>query len=378
MEAPGKRRQLPRGRARTFSIMTAAWALEVDKSDLTRTVLHDRDLPEPADGEVVLRVDRVGLTANNVTYAVLGESFRYWDFFPAQEPGHGLVPLWGFCGVAASNVPGVDVGQRLYGYLPTASHLVVRPERVDERGFRDATEHRRSLPSPYNAYALTTGDPAYDPAREDLQVLYRPLFFTSFVLADFLVDGGTAGARTVVLSSASSKTAYGAAFLLQSAGVRTIGLTSPGNVDFTTSLGCYDAVLPYDEVAALEAVPTAYVDCAGSTPLRQALHDHLGGALVVDLVVGVTHQDSSPAGSLSGARPAVFFAPDQMRKRTADWGRDGLDERFAQAWRSFVPAVEQWVDVQVRKGPQALREVWLDVLSGSSPPRIGQVLSLGN
>ena len=356
--------------------MTAAWALEVDTSDLTQTVVHELAAPEPAEGEVVLRADRVGVTANNVTYAVLGESFRYWDFFPAQEAGHGRVPLWGFCEVVASRAEGVHEGQRLYGYLPTASHLVVRPERVDDHGFRDGSEHRASLPSPYNAYALTTGDPAYDAQREDLQVLYRPLFFTSFVLADFLVDGGTAGARTVVLSSASSKTAYGAAFLLQSAGLRTVGLTSSGNVDFTTTLGCYDVVLPYDDVAALEAVPTTYVDCAGSTPLRQALHDHLGSALVVDLVVGVTHQDSSPAGTLAGARPSVFFAPDQMRKRTADWGREGLDERFGQAWRSFGPPVEQWVDVQVGHGPQALREVWLEVLSGRSAPRTGHVLQL--
>jgi hypothetical protein len=357
--------------------MTTAWALEVARDDFSRTALHPQEVPEPGDGEVVLRADRVGITANNVTYAVLGESFRYWDFFPALEPGWGRVPLWGFCEVASSRAAGVEVGQRLYGYLPTASHLVVRPERPDERGFRDASEHRASLPSPYNAYALTTGDPAYEPEREDLQVLYRPLFFTSFVLADFLVDGGTRGAEAVVLSSASSKTAYGAAFLLQSAGVRTVGLTSAGNVAFTTSLGCYDEVHSYDDVAELPVRPTAYVDCAGSTPLRQALHDHLADALVVDLVVGVTHQDSSPAGTLAGARPSVFFAPDQMRKRTEDWGREGLDDRFGQAWRSFVPAVEQWVDVQVGTGPEALRDVWLEVLSGRSAPRTGHVLSLG-
>ncbi len=356
--------------------MTTAWALDVDKTDLTQTALRELDAPEPADGQAVLRADRVGLTANNVTYAVLGESFRYWDFFPATDPAWGRVPLWGFCDVVASRAEGVEVGQRLYGYLPTASHLLVQPSAGDARGFRDRSAHRASLPSPYNAYALTSGDPAYDAAREDLQVLYRPLFFTSFVLADFLVDGGTAGARTVVLSSASSKTAYGAAFLLQSAGVRAVGLTSPGNVAFTQSLGCYDQVLPYDEVRALPAEPTAYVDCAGSTPLRQALHDHLGSALVLDLVVGVTHQDSSPAGTLSGARPSVFFAPDQMRKRTQDWGRAGLDDRFAQAWRSFVPAVEQWVDVQVGSGPEALRAVWLEVLSGRSAPRTGHVLTL--
>lgn len=150
-------------------------------------------------------------------------------------------------------------------------------------------------------------------------MLYRPLFFTSFMLADFLTGGGTASAQTVVLSSASSKTAYGTAFLLRAAGVRTVGLTSARNVEFTTSLDVYAEVMAYGDVSSLERVRAAYVDCAGSTPLRAALHDHLDSALVADVVVGVTHQDSTPAGTLAGARPAVFFAPDQMRKRTGDW-----------------------------------------------------------
>lgn len=355
--------------------MTSAWALEVSREDFADTALLDLDVPDCAEGEAVLRVDRVGMTANNVTYAVLGEPFRYWEFFPAS-PGRGRVPLWGFSEVVASAAPGVEVGQRLYGYLPTASHLVVQPARADARGFRDSTPHRADLPSAYNAYALTTGDPAYEAEREDLQVLFRPLFFTSFVLADLLLDDGLSGASVVALSSASSKTAYGAAFLLQEAGVRTVGLTSPSNVDFTASLGCYDEVVPYDAVSSLSSVPTAYVDCAGSTPLRQSLHEHLGDSLVLDLVVGVTHQDSSPAGTLSGVRPSVFFAPDRMRKRAGDWGREGLDARFGEAWQRFAPVAEQWVDVTVSSGPEALRAVWLEVLIGASPPRTGHVVQL--
>ena len=90
----------------------------------------------------------------------------------------------------------------------------------------------------------------------------------------------------------------------------------------------------------------------------------------------MTHQDSSPAGTLDGARPTVFFAPDRMRQRTADWGREGLDDRFAAAWRSFVPAVEGWVDVQVSTGPEGLERVWQEVRSGSSDPRTGHVVQL--
>jgi hypothetical protein len=147
------------------------------------------------------------------------------------------VPLWGFAEVAASAAGNVEVGERVYGYLPSASHVVVRPDRPGARGFRDASPHRAQLPSPYNAYALTTGDAAYQADREDLLVLYRPLFFTSFMLADKLEDNGFFGAEVLALSSASSKTAYGTAFLLRGKAPQVVGLTSVGNVAFTESLG---------------------------------------------------------------------------------------------------------------------------------------------
>ncbi len=354
--------------------MTSYWALTVARDELSRTALVAGEVPGIGDGEALLRVDRVGLTANNVTYAVLGESFRYWDFFPAG-PGWGMVPLWGFADIAASAVDGVPAGGRVYGYLPPASHLVVRPGRADARGFRDASPHRAGLPSPYNAYALTTGDAAYQADQEDLLVLYRPLFFTSFMLADQLEDNGWFGADVLVLSSASSKTAYGTAFLLRGKGPQLVGLTSAGNVAFAESLGCYDWVLPYAAAGQLSPAATAYLDFAGSAEVRARIRGHLGARLVHEAVVGVTHQDLSGAQALGGPRTSVFFAPDQMRKRSADWGRDGLDLRFAQAWRGFAAAAAGWVDVVRHRGPDALREVWLEVLAGRSAPRTGHVIT---
>jgi hypothetical protein len=355
--------------------MTSSWALAVDRDDLSRTTLFEDAVPEIGDGEALLRVDRVGLTANNVTYAVLGESFRYWDFFPTR-PGWGLVPLWGFADILASAVGGVPAGGRVYGYLPPASHLVVRPSRADAGGFRDASSHRAQLPSPYNAYALTTGDKAYRCDQEDLLILYRPLFFTSFMLADWLEDNGLFGAEVVALSSASSKTAYGTATLLRGKAPQVVGLTSAGNVAFVESLGCYDRVLPYEAVDQLSAaVPTAYLDFAGRADLRARIRRHLDTRLVHETVVGITSQEQSGAQALSGPRTSVFFAPDQMRKRAADWGRAELDLRFAEAWRSFAAAAEAWVDVVSHHGPEALRQVWLDVLAGRSAPRVGHVLT---
>jgi hypothetical protein len=301
---------------------------------------------------------------------------RYWQFFPAAE-GWARVPLWGFADVVESTVEGVEVGQRYFGYYPTSSHLVVQPGAVTRAGFRDLAAHRADLPSPYNGYQLVDADPAYEKEHEDLQALYRPLFFTSFMLADFLSDNGFFGARTAVLSSASSKTAYGTAFLLD--GVRRVGLTSPGNVAFTESLGCYEQVLTYDDVPTLPAdVPTLYADMAGSGDLRVAVHEHLGDALVHDAVVGITHIDELGAGGQEtpGPKPAFFFAPDQMAKRRGEWGADGLEERYGAAWRRFVPSVAGWVDVVEGAGPQALNDVWLEVLGNKSAPRVGNVLTL--
>lgn len=356
--------------------MTESWTLAVNRADLSATRLLSAELPELGEGEVLLKVDRVGLTTNNVTYAVLGATaFRYWDFFPT-EAGLGVVPVWGFANVEASNTAGVSVGARYYGYFPTANYLIVQPGRVDERGFSDATAHRADLPSAYNAYALTTADPSYEVADEDLHTLFRPLFWTSFLLADQVIDQDFHEAAQIIFSSASSKTAYGTAAMLKGQGRDIVGLTSARNVAFVESLGCYDCVLPYEDIATLPEMPTAYLDFAGSSGTLTALRDHLGERLVREVVVGVTHQEAPGPGALGGPRTTFFFAPDQMRKRSGDWGRDGLEQRLAAAWNAFVPKARGWVDIVVGTGPDALRAAWLDVLTGTAPPRTGHILVL--
>lgn len=350
------------------------WDLLVSTADITTTELRDAEPLEPADGQAVLRTSRVGLTANNVTYAVLGRTLRYWQFFPAPD-GWGRVPLWGFADVVASRADGVETGTRVYGYLPTSSHLLITPDKVRAHGFRDSAPHRAALSAVYNAYTPTTADTLYTEDTEDLQVLFRPLFTTSFALADQLAGDGAQGATTVVLSSASSKTAYGTAALLQGGDVRVVGLTSTANVEFTRGLGCYDEVLGYDEATQLPAEPTAYVDAAGNQSLREQLHDHLGEQLVLDLVLGVTHQDTGRAEITAGARPINFFAPDVIAARTAEWGAAGFSERLGQAWTAFLPRARGWVDVVAGDGPQSLQQAWPQVVAGQAPPRTGHVIS---
>ncbi len=352
-----------------------AWELLIDRSDLARTEVREVPDPVPTAGQVVLRVDRVGVTANNVTYAVFGDTMHYWDFFPADDPAWGRVPLWGFAVVEQSTRPELAEGTRLFGYLPTSSHLVVEPSKVDAKGFRDARAHRQHLPPPYNRVTTTTGDPAYGAEEEDLQILYRPLFMTSFLLADMLTDHDLFGAEAVVISSASSKTAYGAAFLLD--GVHRVGLTSARNREFVTSLGCYDEVRTYEEVDQVAGRPSVYVDIAGDGALRRRVHEHL--VPVHSAVVGASHHDAGPDladDDLPGAPPTFFFAPDRMRQRYADWGPDGVEEHHHEAWRRFAPVVAGWVDVTVGEDVEGLDAAWQEVLSGRVDARTGHVVQL--
>ena len=78
-----------------------AQALLVDRADLHRTRITESHVPEPGPAEVVFEVERFGLSANNVTYALLGDTFGYWDLFPAAS-GWGQIPVWGYLRAQAS------------------------------------------------------------------------------------------------------------------------------------------------------------------------------------------------------------------------------------------------------------------------------------
>ncbi|MGZ8691002.1 MAG: DUF2855 family protein, partial [Aeromicrobium sp.] len=242
----------------------------VRRDDLRQTRWEDRPTDALEDGNVRLRIDAFALTSNNTTYAAFGEAMNYWSFYPTGDPTTGCIPVWGFATVVESRCAGVDVGERIYGFWPISDEAVLQPARVNAGGFVDGAEHRRELHPVYNQYLRCSADPGYVAEREAEQALLRPLFATSFLIDDFLADNQFFGARTVVLSSASSKTAYGTAFCLAlrrgaADAVKVVGLTSPGNLAFTRSLGCYDEVLCYDDVpTALADEPAVYVDFNGS------------------------------------------------------------------------------------------------------------------
>ena len=360
-------------------------ALWTSTSDLARTRWVVTD-PEPPlqPGQARLDIDLVALTANNVTYGAFGESMHYWDFFPTGEAGWGQIPTWGFATVSASQAPGVEVGTRVYGYLPMARTLVVTPGKAGPGGFADAVPHRAALPAIYNRYATVLRDPLYRPEHEGLIAVLRPLFTTSFLIDDALAEAGHHGARQVVLSSASSKTAYATAWCLAQRGdVKLVGLTSSRNLDFVRRLGVYHEVVAYDALASIGHEPAVYVDFAGRPDLRRAVHEHFGDALVCSTAVGATdwqHLANTDRRPLPGAKPQFFFAPTQAEKRLAEWGREGFGVRLGGAWTGFTAAVlgatPPWLTLREASGREGIEAAYREVLDGRLPADVAVVLRL--
>jgi hypothetical protein len=234
----------------------------------------------------------------------------------------------------------------------------------------------------YNQLTRCASDPFYTADTEDVQALLRPLFITSWLIDDFLADNDFFGARVMLLSSASSKTAYGTAFqLAQREGIEVVGLTSPGNVDFCEGLGCYDRVLTYDQLDAIDAdAACVYVDFAGNSELRRAIHTRFVNLKHSSSIGGTHVEQLGHAKDLPGPRATLFFAPAQIKKRHTEWGAEGLSKRLVTAWQAFVAKVTQadapWLTVQQHQGQAAVEAAYAQVLAGRGDPRVGHMLQV--
>jgi hypothetical protein len=326
---------------------------QVRRDDWSTTRFVSESQGELADGQVLFRVDRFALTANNISYALSGDMIGYWKFFPVAEEGWGRIPVMGFADVLDSKHPEVEAGERVFGFFPMASHLVIDADAVSASSFSDGVAHRAESAPVYRQYNRAPADPIYKPEHEDAIMLLRGLFLTSFLVDDFIDDNARFGARSFVVSSASSKTGLALGHLLarRNAGP-VIGLTSARNAAFVESLGCFDRVVLYEDLKSLPPdVPTVFIDHSGNG-------------------------SGNRADDLPGAAPTFFFAPSQIQKRIADWGPAGFGERVAASWETFRASTDPWLEVVRSRGPEAVERVYREVLAGRAAPQQGQVLSL--
>ena len=332
-----------------------------------------------ADGEALFRVDRFSLTANNVTYGAFGDFLKYWNFYPSSEEGWGRVPVWGFATVVESRSSTVKPGDRVYGYLPMSTTFKLKPGERRHGAFAETSPHRAGLAPVYNNYVFNADDPLYAADTEALQVLFRPLFTTSFLIDDFVADHGYFGAKQVIFSSASAKTAYAAAQLMKARGqVKVIGLTSPGNISYVKDLGFYDDVRAYDAIGGIDgSVASVFIDIAGNAEVRAAVHQRFADNLKYSCAVGATHWNAPrPEAKLAGPQPQMFFAPDIVRKRITDWGPVEFQSRIASAWRGFLPTAARTTHVVEGRGLAEAARVFADLASGRAKPNDGHVIRL--
>ncbi|HSV50681.1 MAG TPA: DUF2855 family protein [Burkholderiaceae bacterium] len=354
----------------------------VNRNDLADCKLVAATPPgrqELRPGQVLMEISKFGLSSNNITYAVLGESLGYWKYFPAED-GWGRIPAWGFGRVMKTRHAQIEEGDRIYGYFPISTHHVAEFGPAAGELFVETSAHRSALPAVYNRYTRSARNGRADPLRDDLHVVLRPLFTTSWLLDDFLADNGYFGARTLVISSASSKTALGLAFLLSRRKDRPfeiVGLTAGANMAFVKRTGFFDAVLAYESLDAIpRGHPAVFVDMAGNGEVASAVHHHLAGELKYSCRVGLTHWNK-PAReeALPGAAPALFFAPAQSHKRVQEWGAEEFRRRLDAAWEQLAEMAARHLDIVRVSGPASVSRVYRDLLDRGARPEQGHVLS---
>jgi hypothetical protein len=339
--------------------------LRVRRDDLPACELVGGEAPREdlAEGEAQLAVERFALTTNNITYAVLGDRLGYWQLFPAPD-GWGRIPAWGYARVIGSRSPLAAVGTLVSGLVPMGPRVTVLPA-PHPAGFVDAAPHRAAFAPVYRQYLPVEGE------GDDAALVMRPLFATSVVLDLVLSEAPDAGASTVVLTSASSKTAYGLAHLLRRRRVRTVGLTSAARRDWVVGLGFYDLVASYDALDDLDVPgPAVLVDLAGNAALRRGIHERLGDALVRSLQVGLTHRQAAPDDApLPGPAPAFFFAPDAIATRG-----QALMRAYARAWPGFAAVLTTALRIERVTAGDDLVRVYRALLDGEADPALGYVV----
>ncbi len=358
--------------------------VEVRRDDHREARLSDEPTGSLAKGSVRLRIDYFAITANNVSYAVYGDRIGYWNFFPTATPW-GRVPAMGWAEIIESTHSDLVTGSRYFGWYPMADTVDIKVESSAD-GFVDIGEHRAGHAAIYRAFVETSSDPLYDAREgsEERQSLLRGLFLTSFLADEFLADPAEGndpyfGAQTVLVLSASAKTAIGFAQRASARGLRVIGATSPRNRDFVATLPWYETVVTYDDVAALDsASPTVCVDVAGNPQLLSTVHDHFGDRLRHSMLIGISHHDAQPLPAdhrFRGPEPTFFAAPTEIERRTALWGPAEFDQRAAAALSDFVDGSRSWLALN-RVGSIEACAAWQTAQAGLASPAVGTVVSL--
>lgn len=313
----------------------------------------------------MLAVERFGLSSNNVTYALLGDVLGHWDPFPAAD-GWGRVPVWGVATAVAGDPALAPIGARFVGYLPMATHVVISAVAAHP-GLHEISAERAGMLPMYRELRRIDTDPTWNDDLIDAEVLMLPVSPAAGLLDDDLLRSGT---EHVVISSASSKTSLGVGRLLVGRGVRVTGLSARARVRTAASVGAFDEVLSYDDVAALPVEEnTTYLDVAGDPAIVRAVAERLGPALTHSIAVGGSRLAAlgglpAPDLTLPGPTAVRFSVGKRKIELTGRLGRAAVDQIEENARRTLVPWAAEALRVHHVDGLRAAGDAWRSIGSG--------------
>lgn len=349
--------------------------LVVNRSSVGETLLREVSAADLAPDHIRMEIERFALTSNNMTYAQFGAQLDYWGFFPTELPW-GNVPAMGWGRVTESNVTGVAVGDRFYGWFPMATSVDVLATPVP-LGVRDDGAHRANHAAVYRMFTRSDLDGLYTTAEdEDRHSLLRGLFLTGFLVDGFFGAASYNDATQAIVLSASSKTALGYAHSAKGRDLQLIGLTSASNKAFVEGVGLYDIVLSYDETEQIPLEPSVVIDMAGSGSVVSAVHERLGDRITYSMGVGKSHHDAPSAKVTAGPKPQTFFAPTAAGDRVQEWGIDEYQRRIKDALSSFIDDSRRWLEIDERRGPEAASAAWASLFAGTVAPSTGLIVSM--
>jgi len=116
---------------------------------------------------------------------------------------------------------------------------------------------------------------------------------------------------------------------------------------------------------------------AGGPNAHGAVRGRRCGRLEYAMAVGRRHHDAAPTdpvGDLPGPAPQLCFAPSEVGRRMAEWGREEYGERCAAALSAFVEGSRSWLSIDHRVGAAGATSAWADVHDGVIGPDVGVVV----
>jgi len=282
------------------------------------------------------------------------------------------LPVWGFGVVSESLCDNIDVGQKIYGYFPLAQSLVVEPTRLNERGFLDKSAPRSQKSQVYNQYHFTHADPSYEADFEKEASVFRPLYGTGWWLSDLIAQTHTYG--SVLLSSASSKTAICTSYELKKQGLALVGLTSKRNLGYVQKLGLYDQVLSYEALDELKLDgPICVIDYLGRRSLIEQIDAQFGVNITNSYLVGAADwsekaqkSGSEAPYSWQGPKPQFFFAPSHIEKRMQE--DRGLMAKLLVDQKAFCAQSGRFCQIETMTGPDEMAHGWAELIASHTPP----------